>query len=49
MPFSWRIKDYLDELWVHALHREGNCMQLLYRTYIHQINRWLLGVSLLFE
>ncbi|XP_046895107.1 E3 ubiquitin-protein ligase rnf213-alpha isoform X2 [Hypomesus transpacificus] len=24
MPFSWRIKDYLDELWVHALHREGH-------------------------
>uniref|UniRef100_A0A8C9SEG1 RING-type E3 ubiquitin transferase n=1 Tax=Scleropages formosus TaxID=113540 RepID=A0A8C9SEG1_SCLFO len=24
MPFSWRIKDYLDELWVYALQREGN-------------------------
>ncbi|XP_066499023.1 E3 ubiquitin-protein ligase rnf213-alpha [Hoplias malabaricus] len=24
MPFSWRIKDYLEELWVHALHREGH-------------------------
>ncbi|KAK0137548.1 E3 ubiquitin-protein ligase rnf213-alpha [Merluccius polli] len=23
MPFSWRIKDYLDELWVHALQYEG--------------------------
>nr|XP_019957387.1 PREDICTED: E3 ubiquitin-protein ligase RNF213 [Paralichthys olivaceus] len=24
MPFSWRIKDYLEELWVHALQREGH-------------------------
>ncbi|XP_045076975.1 E3 ubiquitin-protein ligase rnf213-alpha-like isoform X2 [Coregonus clupeaformis] len=24
MPFSWRIRDYLDELWVHALQREGH-------------------------
>lgn len=24
MPFSWRIKDYLEELWVHALQCEGN-------------------------
>ncbi|KAM4598338.1 E3 ubiquitin-protein ligase rnf213-alpha-like [Polymixia lowei] len=23
MPFSWRIKDYLEELWVHALQHEG--------------------------
>ncbi|CAL8303834.1 unnamed protein product [Merluccius merluccius] len=23
MPFSWRIKDYLDELWVYALQHEG--------------------------
>ncbi|XP_029913013.1 E3 ubiquitin-protein ligase rnf213-alpha-like [Myripristis murdjan] len=23
MPFSWRIKDYLEELWVYALQREG--------------------------
>ncbi len=23
MPFSWRIKDYLEELWVHNLQREG--------------------------
>lgn len=23
LPFSWRIKDCLDELWVHALQREG--------------------------
>uniref|UniRef100_W5N459 RING-type E3 ubiquitin transferase n=1 Tax=Lepisosteus oculatus TaxID=7918 RepID=W5N459_LEPOC len=22
MPFSWRIKDHLDELWVHVLQRE---------------------------
>uniref|UniRef100_A0A8C9TYL3 RING-type E3 ubiquitin transferase n=1 Tax=Scleropages formosus TaxID=113540 RepID=A0A8C9TYL3_SCLFO len=27
MPFSWRIKDYLDELWVYALQREGNGSQ----------------------
>ncbi|XP_010872579.2 E3 ubiquitin-protein ligase rnf213-alpha isoform X2 [Esox lucius] len=26
MPFSWRIKDYLDELWVHALQREGHTL-----------------------
>ncbi|XP_056144422.1 E3 ubiquitin-protein ligase rnf213-alpha [Lampris incognitus] len=24
MPFGWRIKDYLDELWVHALQYEGH-------------------------
>ena len=24
MPFSWRIKDFLEELWVHALQHEGN-------------------------
>ncbi|XP_069050628.1 E3 ubiquitin-protein ligase rnf213-alpha isoform X2 [Lepisosteus oculatus] len=24
MPFSWRIKDHLDELWVHVLQREGH-------------------------
>uniref|UniRef100_UPI0037E8EFFF E3 ubiquitin-protein ligase rnf213-alpha n=1 Tax=Semicossyphus pulcher TaxID=241346 RepID=UPI0037E8EFFF len=23
MPFSWRIKNYLEELWVHALQHEG--------------------------
>ncbi|KAA8582604.1 hypothetical protein FQN60_003825 [Etheostoma spectabile] len=27
MPFSWRIKDYLEELWVHALQREGHTQQ----------------------
>ncbi|KAF4115229.1 hypothetical protein G5714_002718 [Onychostoma macrolepis] len=26
MPFSWRIKDYLEELWVHALQREGHSL-----------------------
>uniref|UniRef100_A0A8B9GXZ7 RING-type E3 ubiquitin transferase n=1 Tax=Astyanax mexicanus TaxID=7994 RepID=A0A8B9GXZ7_ASTMX len=24
MPFSWRIKDLLDDLWVYTLEREGN-------------------------
>ncbi|MBN3286120.1 RN213 ligase, partial [Polyodon spathula] len=24
MPFSWRIKDYLEDLWVHALQQEGH-------------------------
>ncbi|XP_054463285.1 E3 ubiquitin-protein ligase rnf213-alpha [Anoplopoma fimbria] len=24
MPFSWRIKDYLEELWVHAFQHEGH-------------------------
>ncbi|XP_041755240.2 E3 ubiquitin-protein ligase rnf213-alpha-like [Coregonus clupeaformis] len=23
MPFSWKIKDYLDELWIYALQHEG--------------------------
>lgn len=23
MPFSWKIRDYLEELWVHALKHEG--------------------------
>ncbi|XP_056587886.1 E3 ubiquitin-protein ligase rnf213-alpha-like [Triplophysa dalaica] len=27
MPFSWRIKDYLEELWVHALQREGHTLK----------------------
>uniref|UniRef100_A0A665VK89 Uncharacterized protein n=1 Tax=Echeneis naucrates TaxID=173247 RepID=A0A665VK89_ECHNA len=27
MPFSWRIKDYLDELWVYSLHHEGRSQQ----------------------
>ncbi|KAM9457017.1 E3 ubiquitin-protein ligase rnf213-alpha-like isoform 2-T2 [Clarias gariepinus] len=27
MPFSWIIKDYLEELWVHALHREGHTLK----------------------
>ncbi|XP_059403390.1 E3 ubiquitin-protein ligase rnf213-alpha-like [Carassius carassius] len=27
MPFSWRIKDYLEELWVHALKREGHSLE----------------------
>ncbi|XP_028266969.1 E3 ubiquitin-protein ligase rnf213-alpha-like isoform X1 [Parambassis ranga] len=27
MPFSWRIKDYLEELWVHALQHEGHTPQ----------------------
>ncbi|KAE8283229.1 E3 ubiquitin-protein ligase rnf213-alpha [Larimichthys crocea] len=27
MPFSWRIKNYLEELWVHALHNEGHNQQ----------------------
>ncbi|XP_058845819.1 E3 ubiquitin-protein ligase rnf213-alpha-like isoform X2 [Acipenser ruthenus] len=24
MPFSWRMKDYLEDLWVHALQQEGH-------------------------
>ncbi|XP_053706651.1 E3 ubiquitin-protein ligase rnf213-alpha isoform X2 [Synchiropus splendidus] len=27
MPFSGRIKDYLEELWVHARHNEGHSQQ----------------------
>lgn len=27
MPFSWKIKDYLEELWVHAFHNEGITQQ----------------------
>uniref|UniRef100_A0A672GQ29 RING-type E3 ubiquitin transferase n=1 Tax=Salarias fasciatus TaxID=181472 RepID=A0A672GQ29_SALFA len=27
MPFSWRIKDFLEELWVHALQNEGHTQQ----------------------
>nr|XP_046270196.1 E3 ubiquitin-protein ligase rnf213-alpha isoform X2 [Scatophagus argus] len=27
MPFSWRIKNYLEELWVHALQHEGHTQQ----------------------
>ncbi|XP_026120794.1 E3 ubiquitin-protein ligase rnf213-alpha-like [Carassius auratus] len=26
MPFSWRIKDYLEELWVHAFQQEGHSL-----------------------
>ncbi|XP_067280905.1 E3 ubiquitin-protein ligase rnf213-alpha isoform X2 [Pseudorasbora parva] len=27
MPFSWRIKDCLEDLWVHALQREGHTLK----------------------
>ncbi|XP_042587954.1 E3 ubiquitin-protein ligase rnf213-alpha-like isoform X2 [Cyprinus carpio] len=27
MPFSWRIKDYLEELWVHAFQQEGHSLE----------------------
>ncbi|KAL1277475.1 hypothetical protein QQF64_024148 [Cirrhinus molitorella] len=27
LPFSWRIKDCLEELWVHALQREGHTIK----------------------
>ncbi|KAF4115423.1 E3 ubiquitin-protein ligase rnf213-alpha isoform X2 [Onychostoma macrolepis] len=27
LPFSWRIKDCLEELWVHALQREGHSIK----------------------
>ncbi|XP_026134867.1 E3 ubiquitin-protein ligase rnf213-alpha-like isoform X3 [Carassius auratus] len=27
MPFSWRIKDVLEDLWVHALQREGHTLK----------------------
>ncbi|XP_057717215.1 E3 ubiquitin-protein ligase rnf213-alpha-like isoform X2 [Corythoichthys intestinalis] len=27
MPFSWRIKDYLEEHWVHVLQNEGHTQQ----------------------
>ncbi|XP_050960325.1 E3 ubiquitin-protein ligase rnf213-alpha-like, partial [Labeo rohita] len=27
MPFSWRIKEYLEELWVHALQLEGHSLE----------------------
>ncbi|XP_043084874.1 E3 ubiquitin-protein ligase rnf213-alpha-like isoform X2 [Puntigrus tetrazona] len=26
IPFSWRIKDYLEELWMHAFQREGHSL-----------------------
>ena len=34
MPFSWRIKDYLEELWVYARQHEGNIMQHTTSLYI---------------
>ncbi|XP_029014016.1 E3 ubiquitin-protein ligase rnf213-alpha isoform X2 [Betta splendens] len=27
MPFSWRIKDFLEELWVHTLQHEGQTQE----------------------
>ncbi|XP_053095106.1 E3 ubiquitin-protein ligase rnf213-alpha isoform X3 [Pangasianodon hypophthalmus] len=27
MPFSWIIRDHLEDLWVHALHREGHTLK----------------------
>ncbi|KAJ8345993.1 hypothetical protein SKAU_G00301860 [Synaphobranchus kaupii] len=27
MPFSWRVRDYLEELWVHALQNEGHTLR----------------------
>uniref|UniRef100_A0A674BBP2 RING-type E3 ubiquitin transferase n=1 Tax=Salmo trutta TaxID=8032 RepID=A0A674BBP2_SALTR len=29
MPFSWRIRDYLDELWIYALQHEGQTQRQL--------------------
>ncbi|KAM9519265.1 E3 ubiquitin-protein ligase rnf213-alpha-like [Salvelinus alpinus] len=29
MPFSWRIKDYLNELWIYALQHEGQSQRQL--------------------
>lgn len=26
MPFSWRVKNYLEELGVYASHQEGNAI-----------------------
>lgn len=43
MPFSWRIKNYLEELWVHALHQEGKAvLQVLY------LSSTLLCISIFF-
>ncbi|XP_063075937.1 E3 ubiquitin-protein ligase rnf213-alpha [Engraulis encrasicolus] len=33
LPFSWRIRDYLEELWVHALQREGHSDEQFERIY----------------
>ncbi|MGH0136482.1 UNVERIFIED_CONTAM: hypothetical protein FKN15_010117 [Acipenser sinensis] len=33
MPFSWRMKDYLEDLWVHALQQEGNLRFTLGHTH----------------
>lgn len=38
MPFSWRIKNYLEELWVHALHNEGNGLSSCY--YLNVVVRF---------
>uniref|UniRef100_A0A8C2ZVG6 RING-type E3 ubiquitin transferase n=1 Tax=Cyclopterus lumpus TaxID=8103 RepID=A0A8C2ZVG6_CYCLU len=32
MPFSWRIKDYLEELWVHAFQHEGMFDEIFWKT-----------------
>uniref|UniRef100_A0A669EGJ6 RING-type E3 ubiquitin transferase n=1 Tax=Oreochromis niloticus TaxID=8128 RepID=A0A669EGJ6_ORENI len=32
MPFSWRIKDYLEELWVHAHQHEGKFVNFFWKT-----------------
>ena len=29
VPFSWRIKDYLEELWVHTQYITGNVPRLV--------------------
>lgn len=30
MPFSWRIKDLLDDLWEHTFQREGDCLLIYF-------------------
>ncbi|XP_056432075.1 E3 ubiquitin-protein ligase rnf213-alpha-like [Gadus chalcogrammus] len=40
MPFSWRLRDYLEELWVYALKHEGQTQsqfdELFWKTHLGQ-------------
>lgn len=40
MPFSWRIKDYLEELWVHAFQQEGIFTSLLSLLFVVAVIVW---------
>lgn len=45
MPFSWRIKDYLEEIWEHALQREGIFIYFSFISFLFFSEQSCLGHS----